>query len=276
MIKIDIMGRLGNQLFQYAFAYAAAKRLNTDFILHYYDHKDHLTNTCPLIIDKYFKLFKYRQTPYLITSKDNKFKIKEWNNLLPPELIMSNLEDNCRYQGFFQSEKYFKEVSRDLKKEFQVKKKFRKEFDIKFGDFFKVNKTIIIHVRRGDYMDWNINEINVSNPFIDINYYTKFLNSVSNLNDYKVIFLGDDLKHFEDIFGSHHMYLKNSEIIDFLLIMNADVICLSNSTFCWWGAYLNPKENKEIYAPEFWLGFKSKTEYPNSIIPPEWNIIAIR
>ena len=66
---------------------------------------------------------------------------------------------------------------------------------------------------------------------------------------------------------------ENSEIIDFQLIMNADIAIIANSSFSWWAAYLNAKEHKIVYAPKYWLGFKVDKEIPEKIMSVNWNWI---
>jgi len=84
-----------------------------------------------------------------------------------------------------------------------------------------------------------------------------------------------------DFARTEFTHIPNSEfsqsdmITDFQIIMNADVSILSNSSFAWWAAYLNPKKNKIIYCPQYWLGFKVKKEYPENIIPTAWNQIKV-
>jgi len=48
------------------------------------------------------------------------------------------------------------------------------------------------------------------------------------------------------------------------------VLILANSTFSWWGAYLNPN-NPVVFAPKYWLGFKVNLEYPKGIMSVDWN-----
>jgi hypothetical protein len=52
-------------------------------------------------------------------------------------------------------------------------------------------------------------------------------------------------------------------------LVNADICILSNSTFGWWGAYLNPKK-PEIIASKYWLGRAQKKEYPTNVVPDHW------
>ena len=60
-------------------------------------------------------------------------------------------------------------------------------------------------------------------------------------------------------------YVHESEIVDFQLLMNADICVISNSTFAWWGAYLNRKVHKMVMAPKYFLGFHDGKEFPNGI-----------
>jgi hypothetical protein len=58
----------------------------------------------------------------------------------------------------------------------------------------------------------------------------------------------------------------NSQEIDFQLIMNSDISIISNSSFAWWASFLNPLENKLVYAPFNWVGYNAGVEYPKGIM----------
>ena len=50
---------------------------------------------------------------------------------------------------------------------------------------------------------------------------------------------------------------------------------ISNSTFSWWGVFLNKKDNLLVYAPKYWLGYTNKKEYPNGIMCNKWKWINV-
>jgi hypothetical protein len=58
--------------------------------------------------------------------------------------------------------------------------------------------------------------------------------------------------------------------MDFQHLLNAHECIISNSTFSWWGAWLNTRPDKKIYAPEYFLGWRIKKEYPQNIYPHDW------
>jgi len=84
------------------------------------------------------------------------------------------------------------------------------------------------------------------------------------------IFISDDLSYIEEEFDylKEKYISKHNDIIDFQFLLNADICILSNSSFSWWGAYLNNKK-ATVFAPKFWLGKKS--ELPKHIIPEGWH-----
>ena len=99
---------------------------------------------------------------------------------------------------------------------------------------------------------------------------------IDRIDDYCLIFISDDIQYVKDQFAPMYpgaRFEQNEEIIDFQLLINADILVLSNSTFAWWGAYLNPKPGKKVFAPKFWLGFKVGKEYPVNIILPSWTTV---
>ena len=113
---------------------------------------------------------------------------------------------------------------------------------------------------------------------LPFSYYKFCLNQILKTNSIeKIIVISDDVEKCKEIFKEFEkvniMYEENTEIIDFQLIMNADYLILSNSSFSWWGAYLNNKKQK-VYAPKYWLGFHKKFSYPLEITEGlDWDIV---
>ncbi|MNY72313.1 hypothetical protein D3C86_2108360 [compost metagenome] len=67
----------------------------------------------------------------------------------------------------------------------------------------------------------------------------------------------------------------DSEIESLLALKHSQIDIISNSTFQWWGAWLNEVPNKTIYAPKYWLGHKINKEYPKQVIPDGWRQIKV-
>ena len=87
--------------------------------------------------------------------------------------------------------------------------------------------------------------------------------------------IGDDTEFLKKKFSSntHFLFEKNDEITDFQILMNANIVISSNSSFAWWGCFLNRRQNKKVFAPKYWLGFKVKQEYPVGIMVKDWEWI---
>jgi hypothetical protein len=265
MIAIQFHGRLGNQLFQYAFAVETAKKLKTSFVF-----DEFIDNN---LISQFFDLDK---TYYSAFGRIRR-RFKKWDYHInqigheKPEEILANLQNHCFYKGFFQSEKYFSGIKYQLNDLIKVKQKYLSEFNRKYQKLLS-EKYIAVHVRRTDYLDFGSEELGGSNLTLPVNYYKNCFENIKNIEDYKIVFVSDDVESAKNLFGLKKNYLfeQNEEIIDFLLIKNADIVCSANSSFSWWGAYLNQKKDKIVFVPAFWLGFKVKNEFPLDIIPKDW------
>ncbi|WP_443938120.1 alpha-1,2-fucosyltransferase [Pedobacter sp. MW01-1-1] len=268
MIGVTIQCRLGNQLFQYAFVRALSKKLDTPFFVNEKQEKFLLTN--------YFTLKGYH--PSLNSIKRIVLKIQKKSLFSPlqnKEYTSDSLRKNEIYEGFFQSEHYFTEIKNDIHSYIQIKKTHQQAFNKRYGDYFAKHKIIAIHIRRSDYLNlgyWWYENLGSTDLSLPTTYYRNCLNQIDQLSTYKILFISDDIEftrnEFSDVQNAE--FVHNDMIIDFQIMMNASICIVSNSSFAWWAAYLNPNKNKEIYCPEFWLGFKIKKEYPENIIPASW------
>jgi hypothetical protein len=276
MIVINIQGGLGNQLFQYSFGYSIAKDLHTTFMFDY---------THSFIVPAFFRVNRLYMwlNNYKYLSKLNRKiyeHIKSNQNLdftdcrlTSKDLIRKN---NAYYDGFFQSVDFFISHEYDIIKRLNVRLKYQKQFRNEYKEILDKSKILVIHIRRTDYLSHgigkNLGQDDLSLPF---DFYKKSLSLIENLEQYKIFVIGDDIEFSRINFSylENVCFPNNHIIIDFQLIMNADIAIISNSTFSWWAAYLNQKKNKRIIAPKNFLGFHIYKEFPNGIskdTPFEW------
>lgn len=210
---------------------------------------------------KFFKLFKW-----------DSIREEGYNESI--ELVKKKFRNNIIYDGYFQSEDFFENVVNTVKKNFIIKKKFIHLFEQKYYSTFKENKILAIHCRIGDYVNWGNDRLGGKNLVLPKNYFINAYNQITDIENYKVIIVTDDIENATDFFDFIKIksIVSENEIIDFQIILNADKIIISNSTFSWWAAYLN-KKNPIVYAPEYFVGFKIKKEFPIGIIPKKFNKI---
>ena len=273
MIGIKLQGRLGNQMFQYAFALSTSKRLKTNFFL---DDDEHYSNE----LCDFFELKSFKNT-LLSKLRRNSFNKKEYNlnfievNHKNPFSVNARLlvNNNCIYDGFFQSELFFYEYRDLVKKEFTIKKKHF----VNCLDLLNINKNkpiVVLHIRRTDYLKYGNENLGGENLTLPLDYYNLCLKKINNLDNYNIVFVTDDPSFVKTNFYHLNPIISSSEssIVDFQILMNANIIVVANSSFSWWAAYLNTKATK-IFAPKFWSGFKIKKEYPANIIPDNWESI---
>ena len=264
MIAVNIQGGLGNQLFEYAFAYAAAKMLHSNFVL---------DNSKSFIVPEFFTTSKMdvlvNKIPYLRRLYRKRVQKLRNNNYIDcsdcwqkqsPDLL-----NGAYYDGYFQSIESFAQYQGKIRQLYRVQNKYKRKFDEKYGELFRNNHTLVIHIRRGDYgFGKNLGADDLSLP---MSYYQNALKKINDVQQYKILIVGEDMAwarmQFAELPGAQ--LVSNSAIVDFQLIMNADVVIGSNSTFAWWAAYLNSNPNKRIIMPKYFLGFHVQNEFPNGI-----------
>ncbi len=272
MIGVRLDGRMGNQLFQYALAISLAKTFKTYYIIdndYKADYVKKYFKTKPLLNHPLSrKLFKKLVAPGFpfIQQKGNE----------STDAILPLLKDNQFYKGFFQSELYFKNVCNSIHKNLQVRKVYKKAFAEKYGHLFKGEKVLAIHYRLGDYITWGNEQTGGVNMSLPESFYLNALQEIKNLGDYKILLVTDDMENASGKLPGirNKIIISDNEIMDFQLLMHADKLIISNSSFAWWAAYLN-KKHAEVFAPENWLGFKLNTEMPSNVIPTKFKKVSV-
>ena len=270
MFGVKIEGRLGNQLFQYAFALAQAARLNEEFYLDSYRY-GYLGDQ--FILNKYFAIGQ----AYSNANRLRKFRFLWSNGFRPRKVIQDQwqraadfLQQYSRpgmlYAGFFQSEEFFLPVREQIRQEFSILQPYRADIrNLTRND----RETVVVHVRRTDYLNWGNDELQYNLSLPD-SYYHRCLGQL-DLTDKNILFLSDDITYVKErlavpgaIFSEN-----NSQMTDLQFLMQADYLILANSSFSWWGAYLNERA-KQVFAPKYWAGFKVEREWPAGVIHPSW------
>jgi len=277
MVYMRIWEGFGNQLFQYAFVRALQLRNNVDARLCVLPDQgdrtirkytlDKLKITIPR--DKNFEkaaLYMEKHNIYktmfqMIAGKLGRCCFIEEKEVGYNEDLKA-LRENCYLSGWFQNEDYFKDFADIIKKEIRPKKKIKISKELR--DIFYNETTVSVHIRRGDYRRYN--------NLLSENYYKMSLALIeTQIQDAFYVVFSDDLKWVkEHIEFGEKVYFVNSdntlEDYEELFIMSR---CrhniIANSTFSWWGAWLNENEDKLVIGPKKWFA-NSKI----NIMPDAW------
>lgn len=287
MIVSEILGGLGNQMFQYAVGLSLATKLNTDFRLDktkfkgYKAHKFGL-DTLRLSIDfmdpaDYFLLERSNSATrnikeFVKSKKSNKPAVKVYRErgfAYAPEVL--SMKGDVYLTGYFQSEKYFLSIRDSLLTAFKPKK-VSKDARAMAEKIIKEKKSVSLHVRRGDY---------VSNPDANkyhgtksVDYYNAALLRVEkSQKDSTVFVFSDDIEWCKKnlkLVTKQIVWVdsENSAIEDIYLMSLCKSNIIANSTFSWWGAWLNNNPKKIVVAPKVW--FSDPKIDTSDLIPGSW------
>lgn len=239
-VTTKLQGGIGNMLFQIAAAYSYSKKNNKELSL----SKDNA-----FIVHKNIEHYK-----------DNILKNIEFSNFIKPQF--QHNENGFHYQeipnynsdvllfGYFQSEKYFKDYEDDIRDLFM-------SYEIELKDEIKKlldnENACSIHVRRGDYL-----KSPNHHPTQDMNYYMKAIKKMPK--DSVFLIFSDDIdwckKNFPDLPEKFKFIEGNKDYEDLYIMSKCKNNIIANSTFSWWGAWLNRNEDKIVVAPseDKWFG----------------------
>lgn len=253
MITSKLMGGLGNQMFQISAAHALAISNNDESCFDFDSCYTPLQgNPSNHYADTIFKKINKKC--------DGSFN-QQYNE---PTFSYSQIpySENLILNGYFQSEKYFINNKKEIVELFNISD-YEKDIVNKVLGLNKIKSKTSIHVRRGDYLKFSdVYKI------CDLEYYNK---SMTMFEDTTFIFISDDISWVKDNFsGGNIIYSPfKDEMMDLTLMTMCDNNIIANSSFSWWGAYLNKNKNKKIVAPKKWFSENSKND-ESDIIPNDW------
>ena len=289
MIIVKLKGGLGNQMFQYAIGKVLAQKNRVDlyFDESFFEDQEKKPGFTPrhFELDVFEPLFK-TASKQLVNSFYNQ---KERNILsklfsFPVKTVIK--EDFCKFDatiltrkpplyldGYFQSEKYFL-GNEDLVREFFT---FPRITEVKYTDLINEileNNSVSVHFRRGDYV--NDEHTSRVHGTCSLDYYKNAINIITGQfkNPHFYIF-SDDIewvvKHV-DKFNINYTLVKGisgkNSWIDMMLMSKCKHHIIANSSFSWWGAWLQRDLSKRVIAPLKW--FNDPSVDTQNIIPDSW------
>jgi len=259
MISANLKGGLGNIMFQIATTYALAIDNDDKCIFKHQTSNQHGT---PSIDNANGILSKVSFTT--AEGFNPKFAYREphfYYNKIP-------YANNLLLDGYFQSEKYFSHRRKEIINLFSPTEEMDEYLTSKYSHLF-ANETIGVHVRRGDYLS-----LPNHHPVCDKNYYEKALSLFTNEKEYDIIMFSDDIKWCKDNFDSSFNFIVGEEpAMDMFLMSKCSHNIIANSSFSWWGAWLNENNGKRVVAPNKWFGKTMNHHNTDDIYCSEWKVI---
>lgn len=266
----ELIGGVGNQMFSIAVAYAASCRYNCGFnLIHnqftgcnqgkhpniYYNNLYlHIPRAHPLDIDQGNWISKVLHEGDPLIHYDRLDAIVESANIIT--LI-----------GHFQQYTLFSDYKDEIHNLFHLDIKARSER----SNFPDAKDSIIIHVRRGDYVTFR----HIHCYLEADKYYKKSLEQIPNYKDRKIFIVTDaSPKEIADEFNfiDYELVQYSDELDEIAFMTTGEYFIGSNGTFAWWGAFFG-KYDERAYFPSNWQVDEEANNKFKTIYIPEWNLI---
>lgn len=288
---VKFNGGLGNQMFQYAFACALEDKFNADifFDFSFFEdiklHDNFTTRVFELdVFNLSFKpagkeeLDKVKRPNIESKVKKNLAKffpqkyginyIREKNAYVFDENLL-NSPYFFYYEGYFQNEKYFKHLRAALLKKFSLKVPLDERNQAVLDKILETSSTSI-HIRRGDYV--NLESTSKIHGICSLEYYGKAIEYVAKRVKNPHFFLFSDdiewvIKNLKPAYPFTVVdFNQGKGWFDLNLMKHCKHNITANSSFSWWGAWLNENPEKIVIAPKKWTLQKQKC----NAVPREW------
>lgn len=292
MVISNVSGGLGNQMFQYATGRALAVRRETQLYLdvssfqRHSIHQGYELNRLfglgnQLAAEENFnEVLGWQRSPLVrrILSRKSLQPFRKKSFIIEPYFEywpgIETTSKNCYLTGYWQSERYFSDAKKTIRRDFTFPMLPDRENQKLSQQIIKHN-SVSLHVRRGDYISNSVNSGIYS--VCSVEYYARAIELLIQMVQKPHFFVfSDDIewakKNLSNIgfaglctFFSHNRGLTN--YVDMQLMSLCQHHIIANSSFSWWGAWLNDNPRKIVIAPSKWFNKSISTE---DLLPTEW------
>jgi hypothetical protein len=239
MITSFLMGGIGNQMFQIATAVAHATRYKDEAIFNFTQcHTPGQGNTSLNYKDNIYRNIKHSTS----IKYDHIFEEAEPN-------IYKDIpyQPNTMLRGYFQNIRYFNNYKQLIQDLFYIDQKDIDHIKTQFSELSDFQNTTSVHVRRGDYL-----KLPDIFPLCTNEYY---IAAMDKLKDQRFIFVSDDIEWVKQNFKGDNIFYSElgRDVLDLTLMTMCANNIIANSSFSWWGAFLNKNKNKQVLSPTYWI-----------------------
>ncbi len=288
MIIVKLFGGLGNQMFQYAFSRTLSfikKDPDIRFDIEWFE-------TNKVDTKRYFALDIFGIEKNFASITDLK-KLKNSNGFFTRvlrkitknrlgykkthftdasfDLMKALSQKNIYLDGYWQKEKYFSEIKDNLNEIFEIKKQLPDSV-IEAASLIKSTDSVSLHVRRGDYVsDQKTFEFH---GVCDLSYYQKACEAISKkIKNPSFFVFSDDIawcKANLKLENAYFMDFEKNDYSDLFLMSLCKGNVIANSSFSYWGAYLNKNPDKIVISPKKWFKNEEADKKTEGLIPKSW------
>ena len=277
---IGSLGRLGNQMFEYAALRGIAAKHGYDWCIPTPDRKgieNYSLHECfklaPERKEGVIEEFQYAQEPHFHFSQE----------------LFEQCPDNVSLYGFFQSWRYFDHIADIIRKDYT----FHDEHLIPCQEMMQElegQEPIMLHVRRGDPsltdprgFKWSYTQCGDQHPVQPIEYYEKALSKFDPKQP--VIVFSDSVEWVkeQEFFSGDRFLISEPEdkyadgsftpYADLCLMSLCSHAIIANSSMSWWGAWLISNPDKKVIAPKMWFGPAYADKDTKDLYCPDWIVL---
>lgn len=290
---VNILGGLGNQMFQYAFALALERQIgdrediridprafrgypihNGYELKRIFNVKIPEATICEVMKVAYpylnYRIWQLcRLLPKRITMK------YEWKCMAYDERVFTDTR-NLYLIGYWQTEHYFSSIRNEILKAFAFPSFTSNSQNETLSKELQQRCSVAVHIRRGDYL-----KISNTSGICTIDYYKKAIAYMQKSSSPELFAIFSDdidwcMEQFGAIIGNTDIRFVNwnkgkESYLDMQLMSLCKHNIIANSSFSWWGAWLNNNPNKIVIAPSRWMNSEGWSE----IIPKDWITIKV-
>ena len=290
MIITKLQGGLGNQMFQYATGRHLAHLNNTELKLDISAYNNQSKNDTP----RKYSLGNFNIKENFSTKKDNKeiglpnmttkniflriyrkfFRDLETKKPIYERALINEqyfgfcpdilkLKENAYLSGNWQSEKYFSDITDIIRKDFSIKNE-SSAYKQMGQQILSASNPISLHIRRGDYVHNKIT--NQYHGVCSLDYYKKAIGIIKGKIENPTFFIfSDDIEWIKENLQTNSpiIFVSNGKLKDYeelILMSKCKHNIIANSSFSWWGAWLNNNTNKIVIAPQKWFESLERTK----------------